>query len=140
MAAQPCPLLGDGVTDDALLHIARFLPADRNLLRLQPTHTRFCAKVIAAPSGGGAEASPAAIAPDAPDPPQLIAMRAVAEIVRAKAAFVGGPVAQGATSSIEELMTLLREFTASVEPHISNLPPQIVLWMKDGLLSVGWLL
>ena len=27
MAAPPCPLLGDGVTDDTLLHIASFLAA-----------------------------------------------------------------------------------------------------------------
>ena len=30
-----CPLLGDGVTDDTLLHIASFLPNGRDLLRLQ---------------------------------------------------------------------------------------------------------
>ena len=35
MAAPPCPLLGDGVTDDTLLHIASFLPVARDLLRLQ---------------------------------------------------------------------------------------------------------
>ena len=51
-----CPLLGDGITDDTLLHIARFLPAAKDLLRLQLTNKRFTAKVIAAPSdnfGGG---------------------------------------------------------------------------------------
>ena len=53
--ASPCPLLGDGVTDDTLLHIARFLPNVNDLLRLQLTCPRFAAKVIAAPSviGGG---------------------------------------------------------------------------------------
>ena len=48
--ASPCPLLGDGVTDDTLLHIARFLPNVNDLLRLQLTCPRFAAKVIAAPS------------------------------------------------------------------------------------------
>ena len=46
----PCPLLGDGVTDDTLLHIARVLPAAKDLLRLQLTNRRFAAKVILAPS------------------------------------------------------------------------------------------
>jgi hypothetical protein len=57
--ASPCPLLGDGVTDDTLLHIARFLPNVNDLLRLQLTCPRFAAKVIAAPSvsGGGAAAA-----------------------------------------------------------------------------------
>ena len=61
--ASPCPLLGDGVTDDTLLHIARFLPNVNDLLRLQLTCPRFAAKVIAAPSvsGGG---GPAAAAPE----------------------------------------------------------------------------
>ena len=54
-AGGVCPLLGDGVTDDTLLHIARFLPNVNDLLRLQLTCPRFAAKVIAAPSviGGG---------------------------------------------------------------------------------------
>ena len=54
--ASPCPLLGDGITDDTLLHIVRFLPTAKDLLRLQLTCPRFAAKVIAAPSsviGGG---------------------------------------------------------------------------------------
>jgi len=54
--AAPCPLLGDGVTDDTLLHIASFLGTAKDLLRLQLTNKRFAAKVIAAPSvssGGG---------------------------------------------------------------------------------------
>ena len=57
--AAPCPLLGDGVTDDTLLHIARFLTNPRDLLRLQLTNKRFAAKVIAASrvSRGGAVAA-----------------------------------------------------------------------------------
>ena len=56
--AAPCPLLGDGVTDDTLLHIARFL-GPKDLLRLQLANRRFDIKCIAAPSsvsgeGGGA--------------------------------------------------------------------------------------
>ena len=59
-----CPLLGDGITDDTLLHIGRFLPAARDLLSLQLSCPRFAAKVIAAaPSvgsaAGGAEAAAA---------------------------------------------------------------------------------
>ena len=50
--AAPCPLLGDGITDDTLLHIARFLPTARDLLRLQLANKRFGARCIAAPSGG----------------------------------------------------------------------------------------
>ena len=46
--AAPCPLLGDGITDDTLLNIARFLPAARDLLCLRLTNSRFAAKVIAA--------------------------------------------------------------------------------------------
>ena len=63
MAAPLCPLLGDGVTDDTLLHIASFLANPRDLLRLQLTCPRFAAKVIAAPSvigGGGGADGPAA--------------------------------------------------------------------------------
>ena len=63
MAAPPCPLLGDSVTDDTLLHIASFLPTAKDLLRLQLTNKRFSAKVIAAPSSsvsGGGEPAAAA--------------------------------------------------------------------------------
>ena len=56
----PCPLLGDGITDDTLLHIAHFLPTARDLLCLRLTCPRFAAKCIAAASGissvGGAAA------------------------------------------------------------------------------------
>ena len=44
MAAPPCPLLGDGVTDDTLLHIASFIATARDLLRLQLTNKRFEAR------------------------------------------------------------------------------------------------
>ena len=57
MAALPCPLLGDGVTDDTLLHIASFLTNPWDLLRLQLTCPRFAAKVIAAPSSGDGPAA-----------------------------------------------------------------------------------
>ena len=51
--AAPCPLLGDGITDDTLLNIARFLPTPKDLLCLKLTNSRFSAKIIAtAPSGG----------------------------------------------------------------------------------------
>ena len=53
MAAPVCPLLGDGVTDDTLLHIARVLPTAEDLLRLQLTNRRFSAKCTAPPCGGG---------------------------------------------------------------------------------------
>ena len=49
----PCPLLGDGVTDDTLLHIVSFITTARDLLRLQLTSKRFGARCIAAPSSGG---------------------------------------------------------------------------------------
>ena len=61
MAAPPCPLLGDGVTDDTLLHIASFITSTKDLLRLQLTNKRFSAKCIAAASassGGGPAAAP----------------------------------------------------------------------------------
>ena len=48
---QQHALLGDGITDDTLLHIARFLPAATDLLRLQLTSKRFGTRIIAAPSG-----------------------------------------------------------------------------------------
>ena len=60
--ASPCPLLGDGVTDDTLLHIASFLPTAKDLLRLQLTNTRFSTKCIAAPSVGVGGGGPAAAA------------------------------------------------------------------------------
>ena len=44
MMAAPCPLLGDGITDDTLLHISRFLPTARDLLCLKLTNSRFAAK------------------------------------------------------------------------------------------------
>ena len=47
-AAPPCPLLGDGVTDDTPLHIASFLPTAGDLLRLQLTNKRFSITCIAA--------------------------------------------------------------------------------------------
>ena len=49
MAAPTCPLLGDGITDDTLLNIARFLPTAKDLLCLKLTDKRFGAKIIAAP-------------------------------------------------------------------------------------------
>ena len=53
--AAPCPLLGDSITDDKLLHITRFLPTATDLLCLVLTNARFAAKVIAtAPSVGSA--------------------------------------------------------------------------------------
>ena len=60
MAAPACPLLGDGVTDDTLLHIASFLTTAVDLLRLQLTNKRFSTKCIAAPSSGGGGGGPAA--------------------------------------------------------------------------------
>ena len=39
--AAPCPLLGDGITDDTLLHIVRFLPTAKDLLSLCLTCPRF---------------------------------------------------------------------------------------------------
>ena len=58
--AAPCPLLGDGITNDTLFHIAHFLPSARDLLCLQLTCPRFAAKCIAAPDddAGGAAAAP----------------------------------------------------------------------------------
>ena len=50
---MPAPLLGDGITEDTLLHIARFLPSARDLLCLQLVCPRFVAKCIAAPPGVG---------------------------------------------------------------------------------------
>ena len=56
---RPCPLLGDGITDDTLLHIASFLPAAKDLLNLGLACPRFAAKIIPAPSigAGGAAAA-----------------------------------------------------------------------------------
>ena len=39
-----CLLLGDGITDDMLVNIARFLPTARDLLCLKLTNSRFAAK------------------------------------------------------------------------------------------------
>ena len=60
--AAPCPLLGDGTTDDTLLHIARFLPTAKDLLNLQLACPRFAAKVIPSPSVGAAAGGAAAAA------------------------------------------------------------------------------
>ena len=59
---SPCPLLGGGITDDTLLHIARFLTAAEDLLRLELTCPRFAAKVIKTPSVTGGGDGPAAAA------------------------------------------------------------------------------
>ena len=59
--ARPCPLLGDGITEDTLLHIASFLLTAWDLLCFQLACPRFAAKIIAAPgigSGGAAAAAP----------------------------------------------------------------------------------
>ena len=58
--AAPCPLLGDGITDGTLLHIAGFLPSARDLLCLKLTNSRFAAKVIAAAPRIGAAGGAAA--------------------------------------------------------------------------------
>ena len=42
-----CPLLGDAITDDTLLNIARLLPTAKDLLCLKLTNSRFAAKAIA---------------------------------------------------------------------------------------------
>ena len=54
MAAPACPLLGDGITDDTLLHIAGFLPSAKDLLCLGFTNTRFSTKTMASAVGGAA--------------------------------------------------------------------------------------
>ena len=54
--AAPSQLLGDGITNDTLPHIARFLPTAKDLLNLCLTCPGFAAKVIAtAPSGAGGQ-------------------------------------------------------------------------------------
>ena len=62
--AAPCPLLGDGITDDTLLHISRFLPTARDLLCLKLSNKRFTTKCIPAPSGSAAAEGAAAAAPE----------------------------------------------------------------------------
>ena len=62
-AAEPpamCPLLGDNITDDTLLHIASFLPTAKDLLSLWLSNRRFSIKCIAGAPGGerGAAAPP----------------------------------------------------------------------------------
>ena len=47
-----CPLLGDGVTDDVLLHIASFLVDPRDLLHLQLSCSRFATRCNASSAGG----------------------------------------------------------------------------------------
>ena len=59
-AASACALLGEGITDDTLLNIARFLPSSKDLLNLCLASPRFAAKIIPAPSGGGGGAAAAA--------------------------------------------------------------------------------
>ena len=71
-------LLGDGITDDTLLHVARFLPTAKDLLRLGLTSTRFTTKCIAAPSvSSGGRGGPAA-APEMLSIPEEAARRWVA--------------------------------------------------------------
>ena len=45
--AAPCSLLGGGITNGTLLHIAGFPPTARDLPRPKPAGSRFAAKVIA---------------------------------------------------------------------------------------------
>ena len=45
--------LGDGITDDTLLHIAHFLPTARDLLSLRLSCRRFNIRCIVAPSQPG---------------------------------------------------------------------------------------
>ena len=68
--AAPCPLLGDGITDDTLRHIAGFLPTTRDMLCCQLACPRFAAKIIAAPrdeAGGGSSGRGGSSAGDAVD-------------------------------------------------------------------------
>ena len=62
--AAPRPLLGDGLTDDTLLNIARFLPTAKDLFSLQLTNTRFSIRCIAAAPRIGAGGAAAAAAPE----------------------------------------------------------------------------
>ena len=58
---RTCPLLDDGITDDTLLHIARFLPAARDLLCLQlavPASPPRSSLRPAAQRGGASAAAP----------------------------------------------------------------------------------
>ena len=57
--AAPCPLLGDGITDDTLLHIARFIPTARDMLCLQLACPRFAAKSAQQQGGSGGSAGAA---------------------------------------------------------------------------------
>ena len=50
-------LLGDGITDDTLLHVARFLAAPKDLLRLCLANKRFGIKIIPSGSGEGGAAA-----------------------------------------------------------------------------------
>ena len=62
--AAACPLLGDGLADYTLLHIARFLPTAKDLLCLCLTCPRFAAKIIAVPISSGGVGDGAAAAPE----------------------------------------------------------------------------
>ena len=62
--AAPCLLLGDSITDDPLLNIARFLPTTKDLLCLMLTNSRFAAKIIACGGSGNGRAASAAAAPE----------------------------------------------------------------------------
>ena len=57
--SAPCSLLGDGITDDTLLNIARFLPIAKDLLCLRLSNKRFNIKCIAAPDGSAGVAAAA---------------------------------------------------------------------------------
>jgi hypothetical protein len=65
-------LVGDGITDDTLLHIVSFIPTAKDLLRLQLTSKRFNIKCIADPSGGGGGRA-AAAAPEMLSIPEEVA-------------------------------------------------------------------
>jgi hypothetical protein len=76
-----------------------------------------------------------------PESPKLVATRAIADILRQKATFVGNAVSNGANPSLQDLADLLTEFTKLCGPHVQggNLDPDVIDGMVQGLGGIGWL-
>ena len=118
MAAR-CPLLGDGITDDTLLHIVRFLPTARDLLCLLLANRRFRTKCIAAAPNGAEEAAQRQSAPE-----MLLLVQEAARL------WVAGCSEQERDwvprHGVESLLGLLHEVGALLLPLVFDRAPAFV--------------
>ena len=125
-------MLGDGITDDTLLHIAHFVSGARDLLCLQLTNTRFAAKVIAAAPRVSSEA--AAAAPEMLSIPEEEARLWVAGCSEQERGWVS-------RRELESLLGLMQEVEALRVPLVFGRAPGDLALSEGGAVatkSAAW--